>query len=191
MDLRKIVLGVGASCLLLGTPVLHAQAAGSNPSVQPSKASGVKGELSGSDQSFLENATQAAYAEIEAGKLASTHTRNPKVLALASLMVKDHGAANAELLKLAKRKGYTPPTEPSVAERVELKALGTMDAEEFDKMFASHLGIAAHEKAIVAFQNASGKADDVDVRAYAKKHMAMLKKHLTMARQVGGTDRGM
>lgn len=136
------------------------------------------------DRSFLENAAQGGLAEVEGSKLAEQKASSADVKSFAARMIKDHTMVNEELTKLASSKGYTPPNEPSVAQRTELKGLSALDGERFDKMYSSRIGVAAHEKTVKLFQEAAKNAKDPDIKAFAAKHVPDLEQHLQMARDL-------
>jgi len=137
--------------------------------------------LSSADQTFLENAAQGSYAEIRGSELAQDKTRSADVKAFAAAMIRDHTAANQRLAALAARKGYTPPTEPSVMQRAEITTLRALSGNAFDKMYVDRIGVAAHKATIEQFETAAASAQDRDVRAFARKLLPTLRHHLEMA----------
>ena len=150
---------------------------------ESSAATGTAGrtQLERSDRNFLENAAQSGHAEIEGSRLAQTKARNPEVKAFAEQMIQDHTMVNRELVALAQQKGYTPPTEPSLLQQAELKALSITD-DAFDTTYASRIGVAAHESAVKLFREGAAQAKDPDIKAFATKHLPALEQHLEMAR---------
>ncbi|MCT9071416.1 DUF4142 domain-containing protein [Cupriavidus gilardii] len=192
------VLGAAACSLLLSSAVMAQgtstapknTAPGNMPATTATDESGTRGtardtsKLVRADRSFLENAAQGGLAEVEGSKLAEQKASSADVKTFAARMVKDHTMVNEELTKLASSKGYTPPTEPSVVQRTELKGLSALDGERFDKMYASRIGVAAHEKTVKLFQEAAKNAKDPDIKAFAAKHVPDLEQHLQMARDL-------
>jgi putative membrane protein len=140
-------------------------------------------QLNRVDENFLENAAQSGHAEIEGSRLALTKARSAEVKDFAQQMIQDHSAVNRELMALAQQKGYMPPTEPSVMQQAELKTLNVTD-DSFDRLYASRIGVAAHESAVKLFREASFEAVDPDVRAFATKTLPALEQHLEMARSL-------
>jgi putative membrane protein len=138
--------------------------------------------VSGADKDFLENAAQAGYAEIEGSQEALKKSSNPDVKKFAEQMIKDHTAVNHDLIALAKTKGYTPPDGPSIVQKTKLKAMSATSGHTFDKMYASQIGVSAHEDAVKLFQNTAAKAKDPDIKAFASDHIKALEDHLEMAR---------
>jgi len=149
-----------------------------------SGASTGKTRLAHGDSKFIENAAQGGHAEIEASKLAQQKSQNADVKAFAAKMIEDHGKVGSELDAMASRKGVTPPKEPSTMQKSEMKALSALSGAKFDKMYASRIGVAAHESTVKMFREASTNAKDPDVKAFAAKHLPELEGHLQMARDL-------
>jgi putative membrane protein len=137
--------------------------------------------LSSADQTFLENAAQGSYAEIQGSQMALDKSTSTDVRSFAQLMIKDHTAANQKLSALAKRKGYNPPTGPSVIQATELKTLGLLSGNTFDKTYVDRIGVAAHEATIRQFEKAASDANDSDIRTFARTMLPDLRHHLEMA----------
>ncbi|CAM3602344.1 DUF4142 domain-containing protein [Bordetella sputigena] len=137
--------------------------------------------LSSSDQTFLENAAQGNQAEIQGSQMALDKASSPEVRAFAQAMIKDHTAANQKLTALATRKGYNPPTAPSVLQATELKGLNLFSGNAFDKAYVDRIGVAAHEATIKQYETAAQSADDADIRSFAQSMLPALRHHLEMA----------
>lgn len=193
MRIRPATLGamLGAvACSLLLSSGAMAQGNSSTtprdtaPGNMPATGARDTSQLARADRTFLENAAQGGHAEVEGSKLAEQKASSADVKAFAARMIKDHTKVNEELAKLASGKGYTPPTEPSVVQRTEIKALSALDGERFDKMYASRIGVAAHENTVKLFREAAQRAQDPEIKAFAAKHVPDLEEHLKMAREL-------
>lgn len=189
MRIRTATLATAVTCSLLLSSGLMAQTTGTAPkstggSNMPANGAKDTSQLNRTDRSFLENAAQGGLAEVEASKLAEQKASSADVKSFAAQMIKDHTKVNDELKQLASTKGYTPPTEPSVMQRTEMKALSVLDGEKFDKMYSSRIGVAAHEATLKQFREAAQRAQDPDVKAFAAKHVPDLEHHLQMARDL-------
>lgn len=134
------------------------------------------------DQSFLENAIQGSYAEIEGSELALEKSEDAGVRDFAQMMIKDHRKMVDEASKLASDKGMSPPDGPSVMQTTEITALKALTGGAFDAMYVNRIGVAAHESTIEMFEEASGTAQDPDVQAMISKTLPKLREHLEMAR---------
>jgi len=177
MKLRNLTLGIlSAGSLMVATAGL-AQTA----TPTPAPAQGAAQQLDGDDEDFLENAAQSGHAEIEGSKMAQEKATSPDVKSFAEKMIQDHTKVGEELAALAKEKGYTPPTEPSLVQKAKLKTLSMTD-DGFDEMYADQIGVSAHEDAVKLFQDASANAKDADIKAFAAKHLPALQEHLEMAK---------
>ncbi len=166
-----------SACCVLALPL----AAGAQTAQKAHPASSSASSLASADKSFLEDAAQGGYTEIQGSQMALEKSQNADVKAFANQMIKDHTAVGQELAALAKSKGYTPPTEPSLMQKGELKALNVTD-DSFDSLYARRIGVAAHESTIKVFEKAAKDAKDPDVKAFAEKTLPALHTHLDMAK---------
>ena len=153
-------------------------------SASASAASPANSQLVHADRKFIEEAAQGGHTEIEASKLAQQKSQNQDIKAFADEMIVDHDKVGAELDALAAAKGVTAPKEPSTMQKSEIKALNALHGAKFDKMYASRIGVAAHESTVKKFREASKNAKDVDVKAFADKHLPKLEGHLQMVRDL-------
>lgn len=179
MTARFITRGVLAAAALALSTGAWAQPA--PKTTAPNEGTQQRSTLASADKDFLENAAQGGHAEVEGSKLAQTKSSNADVKQFAEQMIQDHTKANQELMALAKQKGYTPPDEPSIMQRTELKALSATSGNSFDKMYVSRIGVAAHEDTVKMFQKAAADAKDPDIKAWAAKTLPTLQHHLEMA----------
>lgn len=137
--------------------------------------------LNQADQSFLENAIQGSYAEIEGSQLALEKTEDADVSEFAQMMITDHQKMADEASGLARDKGMSPPDGPSVMQRTEITALKALTGGAFDAMYVNRIGVAAHESTIEMFEQASQDVQDPDIRAMITDTLPKLREHLTMA----------
>lgn len=181
MKLRMLTFTMIASGMLV-LPAAGMAQSGTTTAPAPMQSSAAQ-ELDGDDKDFLENAAQSGHAEIEGSKMAQSKAMSAEVKAFAQQMIEDHTRVSEELTALAKSKGYTPPTEPSIVQRTKLKALSAMD-DGFDESYADQIGVEAHEDAVELFKEAAAEAEDPDIKAFAAKTLPGLEKHLEMARNL-------
>jgi len=177
MKLKNLALSVlvGSSLAWAGVGMAQPQPAAPAPAQQQ--------KLDGDDQDFLENAAQAGHAEIEGSKMAQAKAKSADVKQFAERMIADHTKVGEELAALASSKGYTPPAEPSLVQKAKLKTLDMTD-DSFDKMYASQIGVSAHEDAVKLFQDAANGAKDPDIKAFAARTLPSLQEHLKMAQEL-------
>lgn len=192
MRYRTLAVAIGMTILSsVSFPVLAQSpaarpAAGARTSADPAPAA-----LSRSDKGFLEESLVSGLAAVEASKLALGKTTNPKLKQFADRVIRDQGAVNAELAALQARKGISPASEPTMLQRTQLKALSALDGADADKMYVKQFGVVSQQKNLLDFQNASTKADDAEVRRFAKSRVSGFQDRVNLARSLGLTDRGM
>lgn len=144
-------------------------------------------KLAEGDQEFLEQAAQNGLAEQSAGRLAQTKARDQRVRDYAQRLIDDHAGMNAELQALAASKEYTPPKEPSMLQKGKELLIANLGDKDFDQRFVNQIGVEAHESTIRLFEEATLKAQDPDVKAFANKHLPMLREHLRIAQTLKGS----
>ena len=136
------------------------------------------------DQTFLENAVQGSYAEIEGSQLALEKSKSPEVRQFAERMIKDHGKMVKDASRLATDKGLTSPDGPSIMQLAEITTLKALTGGAFDAMYVNRIGVASHEATVEMFEKASKEAQDPDVKALATDALPKLREHLQMAQDL-------
>lgn len=126
---------------------------------------------------FAQKAAIGGMMEIESSARMIKHTENPDIQTLATMMVKDHGAANAELKAIAKKEKLSlPQTLPR--EKLDiLNKLDTMQEEARNREYAA-LMVKEHNEAVALFTTASESNGNAALKAFAQKHLPTLKAHL-------------
>jgi putative membrane protein len=132
------------------------------------------------DQEDLLFATKAAegnLAEIEMGNLAIKNGKSKRVKNFGLMMIKDHDKANTKLMAMATAKKLVLPTKPDSAQQQMMMQLAKKTGSDFDKAYVSMM-IDDHKNDVSEFTAASTKIQDPDIKAYAKKTLPVLQKHL-------------
>jgi putative membrane protein len=129
------------------------------------------------DAPFYVTATQGGLAEIDGAMLAQQRSKNPQVLAFASMVAKDHMAANAQLRELAVKNHVDLPTTPSAAQTAKKTQLANLGDDDFDRAYIEWQ-ILAHKDVIEAFRVESESGDDKDARQFAIDTVPTLRSHL-------------
>jgi len=138
-------------------------------------------DVSSTDESFMKNAAQAGQYEIEAARLSLELASNPNVKAFAQMMLDEHQQIANELSALAQSKGVELPTRPSLMQRGKLTLLKGKKGREFDKDYAEHAAVSAHEDTIKLFENYVREGRDKEVMGFAQDALPMLQQHLRHA----------
>lgn len=129
------------------------------------------------DSLFATKAAAGNLAEIEMGNLAIKNGKSKRVKNFGLMMVKDHGKANTKLMAIAAAKKLTLPTEPGADEQKMLAELAKKSGNDFDNAYVGMM-IDDHKNDVSDFTTASTKIQDPDIKAYAKKTLPVLQKHL-------------
>lgn len=123
---------------------------------------------------FLIVASIKNLQEVSAGEQATQKAKRAEVKAFGQMMVKDHGQAEQQLLKLAKSQGISLPHA----------AIGGIkpdpllrDARNFDSAFV-HAMSAGHGNTVQMFENYATTGKDTAVKAWAQQMLPILKMHL-------------
>ncbi len=141
--------------------------------------------LAASDQAFVTMAAQDGMAEVQLATLAQTNARSPRVKAYANEMIKDHSAANDQLMKIASAKGVTPPTGLDDMQTQQKTTLTSEKGARFDRDYM-HGQVSDHQSMLQAFQDEAQNGQDPDVKAYAQATIPTLQQHLTQAQRASG-----
>ena len=143
-----------------------------SPSASTSKSPANNGP-SEKDKSFMKEAAKGGMMEVEMGKMAQQKGKSADVKKIGSTMVADHTKANNELMGIAKKKGVDLSKEKPKSH--------SMSDANFDKEYIDMM-VKDHEKDLAAFQAEAKNGTDADVKAFASKTSAVIKKHLDMVK---------
>ncbi|SFH46067.1 DUF4142 domain-containing protein [Pedobacter insulae] len=129
---------------------------------------------------FVEQAAIGGMMEVESSARMIKHTENPDIQTLATIMVKDHGAANAELKSIAKKEEIFFPQSLPAEKLAKINTLDSLQEETCNRFYAD-LMVEEHKAAIALFSAASESESNPEIRAFAKKHLPILKAHYAHA----------
>jgi len=136
-------------------------------------------------QDFVKFASMSDAFEIESGKMAHKQAGNKSVKKFGQQLVTDHSKSSKELLKLAKAEKMDLTTPVMLDERHKSIADSMTNAKgkDFDTAFLQ-AQVQAHQEGIALFQSYSQNGDNEKLKAFAKKGLPVLKKHLEMAQKL-------
>jgi len=123
---------------------------------------------------FLIVASIKNLQEVSAGEQAVQKAKQPEVRAFAQMMVKDHGQAEQQLLRLAKSRGINLPPAATAGIKPDLLLAG---ATNFDSAYV-HTMSSGHGNTVQMFENYATTGKDPAVRAWAQQMLPTLKMHL-------------
>jgi putative membrane protein len=138
------------------------------------------GAMTPADTAFLQRAAEANAAEVKIGQVAQTRATESVVKAFADRMVEAHSASNRELDALARKKNMALTSEPDAAHLMKIGSLQKLQADEFDRAYAS-LMIEDHAAGARFFEQAARDAVDEDVRKFAQTAFEMWREHAALA----------
>jgi putative membrane protein len=127
---------------------------------------------------FVQNAAKGGMMEVASGKLAQTKGKSADVRNFGSRMVKDHGKANAQLIKLAGAKSISLPPAPG-----DDPMLTNSTGADFDRNYVSMM-VKDHKETIALFQKAANSLSDTQLRAFARETLPVLQDHLAKIKAI-------
>lgn len=136
--------------------------------------------ITSAGRNVMDKASQSNIAEIEEGRLALTHSKNPLVKALGNRLVQDHSKAQDTLEALAAANGVKLPTKPNAKQQQEIAQLGSLEGAAFDKLFAAS-EVGAHRKSITEMSRATSTVKNPALEAWVKDSIPVLQEHLQLA----------
>jgi putative membrane protein len=131
---------------------------------------------------FVKNAAIGGMFEVQSSKAALSKTHDPKITGLANMLIKDHTAANQKLTEIAGKESISVPSQLDAKHQGQLDTLRETKgsfAQPFIQMQRS-----AHEEAIMLFERYADHGEDPTLKAFARKTLPTLKKHLAAIRKI-------
>jgi putative membrane protein len=140
-------------------------------------------DLDGDAKVFTLGAATGGMMEVEAAGVALKKSKNEAVKEFAARMLKDHGAANEELERIAKDKDVQlPQTLPSEMEG-HIAKLNSLAERAFDVQYMIMM-IKDHQKAEQLFTKGSG-LNDPELKVFAVKTLPIIQRHYQSALKIG------
>lgn len=138
--------------------------------------------LSTDDLRFIDEAILTASMGIETASMALEVSADPTLLAYARNAVRDHRAIASELARITHAKGVQP--EKRLPEAPEVAKLRALKGADFDRMFVQMVAIDANRQAVALFQRQAEVGKDPALRAFAKRVLPTLEKHLELGKSM-------
>lgn len=137
-------------------------------------------ELARADRNFFEKAAKASQKEITVSQTVMGKLTAPGAREFAEMMVRDHTAANEELLALAQRKGADFSDVQNSRDQERFARRWQDNNNDLDEDYLKEM-VKDHEDSVELFEKAS-KSEDPEIAAFAQKTLPKLQHHLEMAR---------
>ncbi|WP_431295196.1 DUF4142 domain-containing protein [Pedobacter sp. P26] len=135
------------------------------------------------DAKFTTQAAVGGMAEVELGKMALEKSSNPQVKEFATMMVKDHGMANTELMAIAKQKNITLPSTVDDEHKKKMDDLSKKTGVDFDKAYVSAM-VDGHKSTLKLMEDESKDGKDADLKSFATKTAPIVQSHLVMINKI-------
>jgi putative membrane protein len=142
---------------------------------------------SAQDSMFVAKASAGGMTEIQASKLADSHSQSGTIKSFASKMVTDHTAAGDKLTSIAQKDGFTPASAPMAApmaaQQKELAKLETLNGMAFDKAYSSMM-VKDHDAAVALFKKETTAGSNADLKSFASETLPTIEQHQMMAKKL-------
>jgi putative membrane protein len=142
-----------------------------------------------SDPQIAHIVVTANQIDIDAGKLAKSHTKNKEVQAFAQQMITDHTAVNKQAGALAKKLGVKPEdndTSKSLKKGAEenMASLKKLKGTQFDKAYIDH-EVTYHQQVLDAIDKVLvPSAQNAELKGLIEKVRPAIQTHLDHAKHV-------
>jgi putative membrane protein len=136
---------------------------------------------SSATKTFLTEAIEGNYAEIQMGEFAQKNGQSDGVRSVGKMLIDDHGQANRKAIDTAKSMNITAPNGPNAKQKSDYDRMARMNGPAFDKSFAQHM-VKDHQKDIAAYKKQS-KSKDASGE-YAQQTLPALQMHLEEAQKL-------
>jgi putative membrane protein len=187
-----VALAAGLALIVSGTALAQATnpAGMTGPSPGPAAATpqqpgnpaaarnATSAQLDAADRAFVEKASAAGMAEVQAGQLAQTKAKSDDVKGFAQHMVDDHTAAGEKLKAIAQADGVQPPSNLDDKDQKQLVALQKLNGAAFDRRYIEDQ-TAAHKEAVALFEKEAKSGSNAQLKQFAVDTLPTLKQHLT------------
>jgi len=132
---------------------------------------------------FFKKAANSGMAEVQLAKLAQQKATLDAVKNFASMLERDHTAANDQVKNLAQQRNVALPAAPSDDKQKMYTDMEKKTGKDFDKEYISMM-VKSHNDGINLFEDTKSNASDVDVKNFADKTLPTLKMHLDSAKAI-------
>lgn len=178
-----------ASCTSNGDAVDQAQKtndARNNNATADTEMGDMKQEKMDFDSDFLTKAASGDMMEVELGRYVAEHGVTPEAKQFGQKMVTDHTKSTAELKALAARKNITLPATLGDDKRDLVQDVTEKKGVDLDKEYLKQM-LKDHQEDVEEYTEASVKASDPNIKAFATKNVPILKEHLAMVTKMQAT----
>lgn len=137
--------------------------------------------LDRTDHHFVEQTAAEGQTEIALAQLANEHAHDRRVRDYAQKLLQDDIRWSADAAALAHAKNV--PIENDLSGDRAYRRLAGEKPNKFDMRFLDAV-VDSYKRELKRYQNASRRAKDRDIRAFADTHMDLLRQHLAEAEEL-------
>jgi putative membrane protein len=177
------VAAVGLILLVLAVMAVAARRESNAGGQNSNQSGGAAATVSSADRKFATMAAMGGMAEVELGNLAQQNAQSDEVKQFGARMVRDHSAANQQLMRIVATKDATMPTQLDEQHRKVFEKLSEMRGAEFDRAYMRQM-VEDHEKTIKKFREEAQQGNDPDLKAFAQSTMPVLEQHHKLAQDI-------
>jgi putative membrane protein len=139
--------------------------------------------LSSSDRSFMQKASEGGMAEVQLGQLAEQKASSQGVKDFGKRMVADHSEAGNKLKGIADNKSVSLAGSLDAKDKALYDRLSGLSGPAFDREYMRAM-VRDHKTDVAAFQREANSGRDQDVKSFASSTLPTLQDHLRQAEQV-------
>ncbi len=137
------------------------------------------GQLARGDRRFVDKVAKLGFEDVTLSRYAAQHAAREDVRQFADQLATEQAKVNSELSLIASNKGFVLPIE----EKADLDNWSKKKGKDLDEDYLEKM-IDHHEAAIDAMESSAKDAEDSDVAAFARNHLAAMQEHLRKAKDL-------
>ncbi len=128
------------------------------------------------DAEFAVKAADGGMFEVRASELAQTKATMQSTKDFAAMMIKDHGMANQELMKIAGEQNIALPTAIGEDHQKKYDELAAKSGKEFDKAYCEMMK-DGHASTVDMFEEEAKDGKNMALKTFASNTLPTLKMH--------------
>lgn len=145
---------------------------------------------SAATRNYVDAAGQSGAFERLEADTALAQSSDPQVRNFAQQMLQDHNLLDQELRQATTRAGVVPPPTGVGADQAPLlSALQSLRGTDFDHAYWQHQ-VLVHQSALISTQNYATAGDSAPIRQAASAAVAVITRHLEMAKRMQAASGG-
>jgi putative membrane protein len=141
------------------------------------------------DQAFMLKAAKGGMLEVQLGNIAIQRGGKDSQV-FGAQMVKDHGAANKELMSLAAKLGVKLPTSLDPQQQTNIARLQKLSGQAFDNAYLRMMH-EDHANDIKEFKTEVATGKDPQVKSWAASVVPVIQGHFAMNHKLMANHKGM